>query len=1159
MDILVSNHHPYLAMNRTLHILFVLLIMPATIIAQVDWRAVGTPNLTASSPITSLIPYGDVIIAGGAFPNHLVSADDALSWSQGYSAFSSTSVLDIAREGDMVVIANNARKPLISTDGGSTFEPSAANLGSTSVVAGKALIHQGKIYIIQVQTSAAYASTDSGATWSTVVPINGGLIRSLVLHNDTLFTTVANAQGGSVLYSTDNGGSWTLAQTGISTLIGRAGELFTAHGDLYLQSVALNNNRIYKWTGSGWEEFIHLVTIGASNFSATGGQLIIRKTTNELIRYNPDTDEWDVVVESVTLPAGYAIRGILQVGDRFIFSIQRFINLPSVTVAYLAWMDEGDHSLSYSYAPLPLPIASPLVTIFSSTVMGDRVLMSSSDRWRVYSQDAGDSWFVTDAVAGSHSARDLAQTSAGIVAIQRDAQLSSSSSIVRYDSLFGNPVQLHLENGFTSIQTDGDTLYVTRSNNLQRSVDHGVTLMTIPGQPTGRVLTKPILSGDSIFVGNILSKDRGATWARISTRSPVATTKIGQNLFLATSQGLFRISGDVNPQNIDAASAEVTNQNVTHLTSDGTNLFFIVGRNLYTSSNLGQTIDDLGTMPTAQGIIRSLQMVGELLYLTLSDGVFTLDVSLLGVRPIVASLDAVNIAAVDSSRYGVSATFKADIQTFGIETELFAESDVRFGDSELVRSASILTSAERDTVDIPMTGIQSDAFLRFRVVAVALGDTMYGEWIDYRTPLYAFWQRAILGEPESYTFYDGIRTATGRILAASAAGIFKSDDETFSWALVEDSPQFINRLAVMNGDTIIGGSTIGQFFRSTDNAETWTPISSTGLPGSTGGNRKIHRMAYSGAHHTLLAIFGEREQSTNNVSMAVLSRDGGRTWTEIQDTLLLRNRLHVAVMAAPNGDLFISSDIFTEGEPTILRSQNGGRHWDVVLTGTQTSADLGDIRYAGNRIVATLGNRVLVSEDGGDTFTDTRGGASRLILPIADNEYITARGYWLRDGTFFGETMDILRPDGRTRSVMEGFGTGRYVNQFKDLGENVILAFSNTGLWRWKQGGGGFAVGIEDHRFLPPVEIAQSFELDANYPNPFNPSTVISYRKSEIGRVRLAVYDLLGREVAVLVDGMIPAGEHQVRFDASGLSSGVYLYRLETPQGVQTRKMTLVR
>ncbi|MBK7259621.1 MAG: T9SS type A sorting domain-containing protein [Ignavibacteriae bacterium] len=101
-----------------------------------------------------------------------------------------------------------------------------------------------------------------------------------------------------------------------------------------------------------------------------------------------------------------------------------------------------------------------------------------------------------------------------------------------------------------------------------------------------------------------------------------------------------------------------------------------------------------------------------------------------------------------------------------------------------------------------------------------------------------------------------------------------------------------------------------------------------------------------------------------------------------------------------------------------------------------------------------------------------------------------------------------------------------------------------------------------------------SFALLQNYPNPFNPSSDIRYQISEFSNVRLAVYDILGREVAVLVNEKKAPGAYQVRFDASSLSSGVYFYRLQVRPSdsvfgrdsrdgagtqVETRKMLLLR
>jgi hypothetical protein len=88
--------------------------------------------------------------------------------------------------------------------------------------------------------------------------------------------------------------------------------------------------------------------------------------------------------------------------------------------------------------------------------------------------------------------------------------------------------------------------------------------------------------------------------------------------------------------------------------------------------------------------------------------------------------------------------------------------------------------------------------------------------------------------------------------------------------------------------------------------------------------------------------------------------------------------------------------------------------------------------------------------------------------------------------------------------------------------------------------------------------------MEQNYPNPFNPTTVIRY---EIGAespgaatdVRLAVYDLLGRRVAELVHERQVAGKHEVRFNANGLASGIYVYRLKAGSFEQTRRMTLIK
>ncbi|HBZ37957.1 MAG TPA: T9SS C-terminal target domain-containing protein, partial [Balneola sp.] len=81
-----------------------------------------------------------------------------------------------------------------------------------------------------------------------------------------------------------------------------------------------------------------------------------------------------------------------------------------------------------------------------------------------------------------------------------------------------------------------------------------------------------------------------------------------------------------------------------------------------------------------------------------------------------------------------------------------------------------------------------------------------------------------------------------------------------------------------------------------------------------------------------------------------------------------------------------------------------------------------------------------------------------------------------------------------------------------------------------------------------------------NYPNPFNPSTVITYAVPQNGTVRLEVFDLIGRKVATLVDNeRKAAGWYQITFDASNLASGIYFYRIVAGKHVDSKRMTLIK
>lgn len=95
---------------------------------------------------------------------------------------------------------------------------------------------------------------------------------------------------------------------------------------------------------------------------------------------------------------------------------------------------------------------------------------------------------------------------------------------------------------------------------------------------------------------------------------------------------------------------------------------------------------------------------------------------------------------------------------------------------------------------------------------------------------------------------------------------------------------------------------------------------------------------------------------------------------------------------------------------------------------------------------------------------------------------------------------------------------------------------------------------VEDNKTIPI-----NFSLEQNYPNPFNPSTVISYQIPHDGLVTLKIYDITGAKIRTLINENKPAGKHEVKFDASGLPSGVYMYKISSGNFVQVKKMLLMK
>ena len=104
-----------------------------------------------------------------------------------------------------------------------------------------------------------------------------------------------------------------------------------------------------------------------------------------------------------------------------------------------------------------------------------------------------------------------------------------------------------------------------------------------------------------------------------------------------------------------------------------------------------------------------------------------------------------------------------------------------------------------------------------------------------------------------------------------------------------------------------------------------------------------------------------------------------------------------------------------------------------------------------------------------------------------------------------------------------------------------------------------FRVNVPVTDVAPAPALPVVFSLEQNYPNPFNPSTTIRYGLPYKSAVELTVYNMLGQQLVVLVQGEQEAGYHDVKFDGSGYSSGVYFYRLAAGDFIQTRKVLLLK
>ena len=359
--------------------------------------------------------------------------------------------------------------------------------------------------------------------------------------------------------------------------------------------------------------------------------------------------------------------------------------------------------------------------------------------------------------------------------------------------------------------------------------------------------------------------------------------------------------------------------------------------------------------------------------------------------------------------------------------------------------------------------------------------------------------------------------------AGSDSGVYRSTNDGVTWERRSSglpvSP-FFTKTFVLTGSSLFAGTNgAAGLYVTTNDGGTWT-VANSGLTGT-----QVHALALQGSVLFAATNGNGIFRSTNNGAGWVES-NSGITNLFAHSLLVIGNR----ILAGTDGGAFVSTDTggswsLLPGSPTDIRSlaSNGS----ILVAGTNTggvfrSTNDGVTWAAANAGLTSLYVRVIIAR-GGNFFTGAKAGGVALSTDNGSN--------WLpiNDGL---DSLSILALETSTTTLFAG----------ADLGGVWTRPLSQV-------------VAVAHETPLLPAGI----RLEQNYPNPFNPSTVIRYSIPTTSQVLMKVYDVLGRDVATLVDDMRSPGEYSVSWNAASVASGTYLCRLTNENRIEVREMMIVK
>lgn len=368
-----------------------------------------------------------------------------------------------------------------------------------------------------------------------------------------------------------------------------------------------------------------------------------------------------------------------------------------------------------------------------------------------------------------------------------------------------------------------------------------------------------------------------------------------------------------------------------------------------------------------------------------------------------------------------------------------------------------------------------------------------------------------------------VNDSAGNLFAAvEGKALYKSTDNANNWNKINISNDLYNQnilcaAFIPSGGLIVNASIEGIY--TSNDYTNWTPFQ-TGLPTTL-----IFELAASSNYFFAGSLNGKLYRSPRTSA----------AWIDITDTLNI-NYVYDIKLKNPN-------EVFVATNSGIFKSTNNGDSWINVNNGIPSTFYFSLAVHPNGDIFAGGIDNVYRSTDGGNSWTASSTNVSALSLIVHPNGSI-----------FAGSFSSVYRSNdlGNTWNLI---GTGMENISVKSLAfGNSDILFAGTdgyGIYRTSLP----ITSIESEQIV----LINDFELKQNYPNPFNPATNINYQLARGSYVSLKVYDILGNEVAVLVDEFKPAGSYDVSFDAINLPSGVYIYTLNTENSSFSKKMMLLR